>query len=312
MADILTLTVNPSIDISTTVEKIAPIHKLRCSEPLRDPGGGGINVARVAVRFGADVKALYASGGAVGALLQKLVEREGIPSQTIAVSEETRESFTVFEERSGREYRFVLPGPHMSDAQWKRVLKALAEVEERPRYVVASGSLSPGIPDDFYARAAETVETLGAKFVLDTSGPSLQAALNKGVYLFKPNLRELRELSGHPLTNESSWISACRKLIANGATEAVALTLGDQGALLVTKEEAWRARGLEIEVRSTVGAGDSFLGALVASLAAGKDMAKAFQYGVAAGSAALLSPGTGLCGREDVERLLAEVQLEQR
>lgn len=312
MADILTLTVNPSIDVSTSVERIAPIHKLRCSEPLRDPGGGGINVARVAVRFGADVKALCTIGGAVGALLHRLIEREEIPIEPIAVSEETRESFTVFEERSGREYRFVLPGPRLSEAEWQKVLEVLAGVGDRPRYVVASGSLSPGVPDDFYARTAKLVRDMGAKLVLDTSGPSLQAALKTGVYLFKPNLRELRELSGQPLTNEPSWISACRKLILNGAAEAVALTLGDQGALLVTKQGAWRARGLPIEPRSAVGAGDSFLGAMVWSLAEGQDMAQAFRYGVAAGSAALLSPGTGLCQRGDVERLFAEVKLEAR
>ena len=166
-------------------------------------------------------------------------------------------------------------------------------MEDRPRYVVASGSLSPGIPDDFYARTADIVKRLGAKFVLDTSGPSLEAALKKGVYLFKPNMRELRELAGHPLTNEASWISACRKLILGGTAEAVALTLGDQGALLVTKQGAWRARGLEIEVRSTVGAGDSFLGAMVSSLACGQEMEEAFRYGGGGGLGGAAVAGHG-------------------
>jgi 6-phosphofructokinase 2 len=309
MVDIVTLTINPSIDTSTSVDRVTPIHKLRCSVPHRDPGGGGINVARVAIRFGADVNALYATGGATGELLHRLVDREGIPNLAIQVSEETRESFTVFEGATGHEYRFVLPGPQLSEQEWRQFLGALAVIKDHPHFVVASGSLSPGVPPDFYAHAARIAKGLGAKVVLDTSGPPLAAALEEGVYLIKPNLRELNELVGVSLGEEDAWVGACRRLTQAGRAEIVALTLGDRGALLVTRDQAWRADALPIKPVSAVGAGDSFLGAMVWSIARGNSMEDAFRYGLAAGSAALLSPGTELCRREDVERLYPDVIL---
>lgn len=307
MADIVTLTINPSIDTSTSVNRVAPIHKLRCAAPHRDPGGGGINVARVAIRFGANVKALCAAGGATGELLRRLIDREGIPNLVIQVSEETRESFTVFEEATGHEYRFVLPGPQLREEEWRQCLGALAGIEDHPRFIVVSGSLSPAVPSDFYARAARIAKERGARVVLDASGPPLAAALEEGVYLIKPNLRELSELVGVPLEDEASRVDACRRLTAAGRAEIVALTLGDRGALLVTRDHAWRALALPIKPVSAVGAGDSFLGAMVWGLAKGMSIEDAFCYGVAAGSAALLSPGTGLCRWEDVERLYPDV-----
>lgn len=311
MADIVTFTINPSIDTSTSVDRMAPIHKLRCAPPHRDPGGGGVNVARVAVRFGAVVEAFYAAGGAMGALLRRLIDCEGIPNIVIQVSGETRESFTVFEEATGNEYRFVLPGPALREEEWRQCLDALAGLDDDPRFIVASGSLSTGVPADFYGRVARIGKQRGGKVVLDTSGPPLAAALEEGVYLIKPNLRELRELSGDSLEDEHAWVEACRRLTQTGRAEVVALTLGDRGALLVARDGAWRAPALPIKPVSTVGAGDSFLGALVWGLAAGLKIEDAFRYGVAAGSAALLSPGTGLCRRENVERLLPNVVLQR-
>ncbi|MBM3577763.1 MAG: 1-phosphofructokinase family hexose kinase [Alphaproteobacteria bacterium] len=310
MADIVTLTINPSIDTSTAVDRMAPIHKLRCAPPHRDPGGGGVNVARVAVRFGADVIALCAAGGVMGELLRRLIDRERIPNFVIQVSEETRESFTVFEEATGHEYRFVLPGPELREDEWRQCLGALAGLDADPRFIVASGSLSPGVPSDYYAHAARIAKGCGARFLLDTSGPPLAAALEEGVYLIKPNLRELSELAGGPIEGEHAWVDACRRLTEAGRTEHVALTLGDRGALLVAGDRAWRAPALPIKPVSTVGAGDSFLGAMVWGLAEGLRIEDAFRYGVAAGSAALLSPGTGLCRMEDVERLYPDVGLQ--
>lgn len=310
MADIVTLTINPSIDTSTSVNRVAPIHKLRCAAPHRDPGGGGINVARVAIRFGADVKSLCAAGGVTGELLRRLIDREGVPNLVIQVSEETRESFTVFEDATGREHRFVLPGPELREEEWRQYLSALAGLEDRPRFIVASGSLSPAVPSDFYARAARIAKEHGAKVILDTSGSPLARALEEGVFLIKPNLRELSELVGVPLDDEYARVDACRRLTEAGRAEIVALTLGDRGALLVTRDHRWRAHALSIKSLSAVGAGDSFVGAMVWGLAKGMSIEDAFRYGVAAGSAALLSPGTGLCRREDVERLYPDVVLQ--
>ena len=309
MADIVTFTMNPSIDVSLSVERVAPFHKLRCAAERRDPGGGGINVARVMKRFGADVTAMYPIGGALGQLLRRLVDQEGIPGLTTPISAETREDFTVHERATDLQYRFVLPGPQLTEQEWRACLAAFSSLDQRARFVVGSGSLPPGVPDDFYGRVAQAVKRTGGKIVIDTSGPPLRAALQTGVYLIKPSLNEFRILMGKLLETQTDWIEACRSLVNNGYAEIVALTLGEQGALLVTRDQVLRAQALPVTPVSVVGAGDSFLGAMIWSLASGHTVETAFRYGVAAGSAALLMHGTELCQREDTERLVNDVEL---
>lgn len=309
MSDIVTLTVNPAIDIFVNVERVEPTHKLRCSPPRRDPGGGGINVARAAHRLGSDVTAIYPTGGAIGKLLHKLVEREGIASVVTPSHVETRENFTAYERASGEQFRFVLPGVALHRAEWEAILDKLSSLPAPPRYVVASGSVPPGVPENFFAQAVRRAKALGARTAVDTSGLALKAALEEGVTLIKPNLVELTEFVSAPLDSEAERLAACRALASGGGAEIVALTLGDNGALLVTARQAWRAQAPPIEVASTVGAGDSFLGGLVASLAGGAGLAQAFRMAVAAGTAAALTPGNELCREEDVRRLLPEIRI---
>jgi 6-phosphofructokinase 2 len=242
-------------------------------------------------------------------LLHRLVEREGIDSLVTPSHVETRENFTAYEETTGEQYRFVLPGSTLHRAEWEAVLDKLTTLPQKPRFVVASGSVPPGVPNDFFARVARCAKQHGAQCVIDTSGPALQEALKEGVTLIKPNLAELSDLLGTPLDSDRARVAACRKLTSDGSAHAVALTLGDQGALLVTADKALRAQPPAIEAVSTVGAGDSFLGGLVAALASGESLERAFRIAVAAGSAAVLSPGTELCRDEDAQRLLPQVKI---
>ncbi len=311
MPDIVTLTINPAIDIFVNVPRVQATRKLRCSPPKREPGGGGINVARVAHRLGSDVTAIYPVGGAIGKLLHRLVEREDIASLVTPSHVETRENFTAYEETTGEQYHFVLPGSPLHRAEWEAVLDRLASLPSKPKFVVASGSVPPGVPNDFFARVVRHAKALGAKSVIDTSGVALAAALDEGVTLIKPNLVELMDYVGAPLDRDEDRIAACRKLTADGQAEIVALTLGEQGALLVTADHAWRALPLDIETVSTVGAGDSFLGGLISALASGKSLEEAFRVAVAAASAAVLTPGTGLCQPEEVKRLLPKVKIRE-
>lgn len=310
MTRVVTFTPNPAIDVSTSVAKLEPTRKLRCAPARRDPGGGGINAARVIDRLGGDVTAVYPVGGATGALLRKLVDREGLRSVTVAVGEETREDFTVVEEGTGAQYRFVMPGPQLAAGEWQDCLDALAAVAKGAGFVVASGSLPVGVPEDFYARAARVAAGLGARFILDSSGPPLAAAMSEPVYLVKPNLGELSRLTGAALPDDEACVTAARSLVMSGKTEIVALTLGHRGALLVTAGAALRAPPIPVKVVSAVGAGDSFLGAMVWSLARGDSLRDAFKYGVAAGSAAVLAAGTELCRREDVHAIYAKAHVE--
>ena len=309
MSDIATLTPNPAVDLSTSVERIVPVHKLRGTSQRRDPGGGGINVARVIKRLGGEASAIYPVGGATGDLLCKLLEREGVASRTVPIADETREDFFVSEISTGQQYRFILPGPYLTENEWQQCLTLLSRTEPFPSFVVASGSLPRGVPDDFYARVARITKRHGARMVLDTSGPALAAAVAEGVDLIKPNLREMRDLTGFEPSDSRAWEDAARTLTKSGKVAVIALTMGHLGAALVTRDRVLHAPPLAITPVNAVGAGDSFLGALICRMASGAALDESFRLAAAAGAAALLNPGTGLCLMDDVKRLAAQVTL---
>ena len=306
---VLCLTMNPSVDLATDTESVVPTHKLRCGDTLHDAGGGGVNVARVLTRLGGRCIALCPTGGSPGHWLERRMREEGLDSVFLPIADETRVSFTVHERRTGAEFRFVMPGPHLSEAEWMACFNHLEQLPHFSDWLVASGSLPPGVPLDFYARLARLCRSRGSRLVLDTSGAPLAAALADGVYLFKPNLKELAELAGRPLETPEQWQAAARQLVLDGRAEVVALTLGHLGALLVTRDAMWSAPRLDIPVASAVGAGDSFVGGLVWGLQQGLPLEQAFRWGIAAGSATLLSAGTALCQPDDVRRLEALVQV---
>lgn len=311
MRSVVTLALNPAVDVSTSVERVEPVRKLRCEAERRDPGGGGVNVARVAARLGAKATAVFPAGGCAGNTLIGLIRDEGVICRTTPIAGDTREDFSVLERATGQQYRFVLPGPILAEEEWKSCLGVLADSIAPSAVVCASGSLPPGAPMDFYALAANSVSRRSGPFLLDTSGPALRAAVDSGRFtLIKPNLQELRELTGAPLADEPEMIAASRRLIERGAAKVVALTLGAQGALLITLREAWRANPLPITPISTVGAGDSFLGAMAWAFASALSLPEAFRYAMAAASAALLAPGTELCRPEDIRRLLDQARIE--
>lgn len=310
MTEIVTITPNPAVDISTAVEKIVPVYKLRGTWQRRDPGGGGINVARVIKRLGGEAVAVYPIGGPTGDSLRKLVEREGLASSNFAIEDETRQDFFVNETATGQQYRFILPGPPLRESEWQECLNLLSRIVPFPRFVVASGSLPPGVPDDLYARVARMAKQRGARMILDTSGPALAAAVAEGVDLIKPNLREMRDLTGREPSDAHEWEGAAKDLVRSGKVAVIALTMGHLGAVLVTRDLILRAAPLAIAPVSAVGAGDSFLGALIYGLASGMDLDDSFRLAAAAGAAALLNPGTELCRADDVKRLAKAVILE--
>lgn len=307
MARIVTLTLNPAVDVSTATEHVEPEHKLRCAPVQRHPGGGGINVARVAHRLGASVRAVYPAGGLAGDLLGGLLDAEGVPREALPIAGDTRESFHVHENARSRDWRFVLPGPTLAPAEWQACLqRAVAGCED---LLVLSGSLPPGVPTDFYALAAREAASAGGRCVLDASGPALAAALATPVFLVKPSLRELAELTGRALADAASRLLACQVLVARGATRWVALSLGAEGAMLVGAEEAWFAPALAGPVTSTIGAGDSLVGGIVAGLAAGDAPVDAFRLGMAASAAAVRTHGTALGDADEARQLAREVTL---
>jgi 6-phosphofructokinase 2 len=302
MGSIVTLTMNPALDIATSADRVVPAHKLRCAPPRYDPGGGGINVARAVHALGGEAVAIFPAGGPAGGLIRNLLDQEGVRHHPIAIDGFTRESLAVEDRRTGQQFRFILPGPEVSERDQERCLDQLALAAADASHIVASGSLPLGVPEDFYARVAGLVRELGKPLVLDTSGAALKKAGHR-IYLLKPSLRELQDLAGREIRAEDEQAQAAREVIAQDRSEIVVLSLGEKGALLVTAETCERFAAIPVRARSTVGAGDSMLAGIVLGLARGLALREAVRFGMAAGAAALLGSGTELCRRADVERL---------
>ena len=303
---IVTLTMNPALDIATSADVVRPTEKIRCGSARYDPGGGGINVARVTHVLGAAVSAVFPVGGPIGDLLAQLIKDAGVPHRRIEIGESTRESFTVNERHTNEQYRFVLPGPHLTISERARCLDELRKVAAGAEFVVASGSLPPGVPPDLYQRVADVSRELGALFILDTSGHAL-ASMDTGVFLLKPSLRELREHVGRDLRTEAEQLAAARELIDAGITQAVVVSLGSQGALLVTAAHSQRFRAILARPVSSVGAGDAMVAGITVGLSRGWSLSEAVRFGIAAATAMLLTPGTEVPTRADVERFLGLV-----
>lgn len=309
MKPIVTLTLNPAIDSACQADEVRPILKIRTTDERYDPGGGGINVARVIRELGGETIAVYLAGGLTGQAFNHMIDAIGLQSRVIPIAGDTRVSHVVYERSSGQEYRFVPSGPHIHEDEWQACLEAIAALDAD--YVVASGSLPRGLPEDFYARLARVVADKGARLALDTSGAALGAALEQGVFLVKPNLRELETLLGRSLREPAEQDEAASELIDRGRAEIVTLSLGADGALLATGAGCVRLRAPKIKPRSAVGAGDSFVGAMILGIAQGRSPVDAFTLAVATGTATVLTMGTELCRREDVERIYRQIQAEQ-
>ncbi len=305
MRTIVTLTMNPALDVSTSIHSVAPEIKLRCAAPGFHPGGGGINVARAVHFLGGKACAVYAAGGHTGEKLRQLLTDEGIDQLALPIAGTTRESFTCYEDSSGLQYRFTLPGPALSQPEWRACLDASLDLQ--PDYLVVSGSLPKGVPNDFYAQLAIRARAQQCRLLIDSGGDALQAAGKTGVFLLKPNLRELERLAGETLADEAQIKQAARRLIESGMTEAVLVSLGAAGAALATRADYVSLRAPIVPIRSKVGAGDCMVGGLALALAQGRNLLDAARFGVAAGSAAVMTPGTQLCRKDDAERLYAQM-----
>ncbi|MCO6186456.1 1-phosphofructokinase family hexose kinase [Rhizobium sp. L1K21] len=304
--NILCVALNPTIDISCTAKRVEPTHKIRTRGQSLHAGGGGVNVARVVKTLGGDPKLLITSGGVAGTLLEEALGESGIRLDVIELKEPTRIAYAVFDEESGLEYRFVPEGPDVPRAKQQQIARAVGEC--RNGFVVASGSLPRGVPDDIYAQLARIAAENKSRFILDTSGAALKAALDarENIFLVKPSLSELEAYIGLKL-DEQAATEAATALVRDGKAQHVALTLGGDGALLAGPGGVLRLPAIKVEVKSATGAGDSFVAGLVWRLSEGDALEQAFRYAMAVGAATAMTPGTELCHREDVENLLKQL-----
>lgn len=304
-APIVTLTLNPALDVSSSVPVVSPSHKLRCAMPVTEPGGGGINVARVCRRLGEPSVAVVPLGGAVGQRVGELLAAEGLEADTIAIEGQTRESISISEETTGHQYRFVLPGPALSPAEVDACIEATVAAAAGARCLVISGSMpngvGPTIVTDLVAAVGDT------RVLVDTSGPALSAALSSGAYLVKPSARELALVVGRTLDTEADVTDAAVEVHRDNQVDVIVASIGAGGAIVVDDRGIHRLRAPSVQVRSAVGAGDSMVAGMAVGLQRGLSADRATALGVAAGTAAVLTDGTGLCHPADVDRLLHSV-----
>ncbi len=312
---VLSLCLNPTLDVSAQAERVVPYKKNRTTTETVEPGGGGINIVRVLASLGQPAELIYFSGGFSGHQLDSELQHLGMESQRIPIDGDTRIAFNVRDTSTGAEYRFVPEGPVVGSKAGQQVLDAMKLVSlGAGDLVIGSGSLPRGLPDNFYGEISEQVAAHGARFVLDTSGAALREALSTAthghpIFLVKPSRSEIESLAGCTL-DVPGILSAAGQLVTNGAAEHIVVSLGEQGAALIDRDGVRLQKAPQVEVLSAVGAGDSFVAAMCYQIAQGASMDKAFRYGIAAGAAAVLTDGTRLCELADVNRLYTAMALE--
>lgn len=306
MTQIATLTLNPAVDKSSTLAQVVPERKLRCKEPRFDPGGGGLNVARAVKELGGEAAAWWICGGAIGEMLEQLLDAQELDHYPVRVQAMTRENLIVFEESSKQQFRFGFPGATLTQDEIDSCLELLRSKNPPPDYLVLSGSLPPDVDENLYARIAESMPS-SCRVILDTSGRPLRLGVESQVYLIKPNIDELEQLAECNVEDDAQIRSVAQSLIHRGKVQVVVTSLGSGGATVTTADQHEHIRAPTVKIRSKVGAGDSMVGGIVFALSQGKSVAEAVRYGVAAGAAAVMTDGTQLCRRGDTERLYEEM-----
>lgn len=303
---IITLTINPSLDKSTHFSGLIPEKKIRCEKPRYDAGGGGINVSKAIDKLGGSSLCVFTSGGSTGELLEELVANEGIETSVLKTKSWTRENFIAFDNDTKAQYRFGFPGNAFSEEEKQSILSTISDL--KTTYLVISGSLNEGLEPNFYQKIIEITKKSDVKVIVDTSDEALEKVVETGVYLIKPNIGELAKLIGVERLELPEVEQAAKDLIAKGSAEIVVVSLGGDGAILVTKDETHLVKAPKVEKKSTVGAGDSMVGGMVWALSQNKTLKEVIQLGVCCGTAATMNEGTQLFKKDDVERLLREIQ----
>ena len=302
MAKIITITLNPALDTASLTDRILPDKKLRCESPKFEPGGGGVNVSRAIHKLGGESLAIYPAGGSTGDHYNELLEQEGISTQVLPIQDWMRQNLSLVTRSDSQQYRFVMPGAELTNEEQKQLLEIIKQSDAE--YCVISGSFPKGIQDSFEYEMIEACQHKKMKVIFDSSADSLVKAVEHGgLYLIKPNGAELAAMAGMEVENPDDLENQARKLIDERKAEVVLVSLGPQGAMLVTRDFCEQIVPPRVRKNSTVGAGDSMVGATVLALAEGMSIREAARRGVAAGTAATMNYGTELCKKEDVDRL---------
>lgn len=306
MEKIITITLNPALDKSTFVNQVLPEKKMRCESPYYEPGGGGINASRAIKKLGGESCAWFLSGGSPGEILCNLLAEEKVSYKAIPTKNWTRENLMVMERNTGNQFRFGMPGPEVTEEEWRPSLTWLEQMPDAklPEYVIASGSLPPGVPEDYYLQLAKLAHRRGFRLIVDTSGDALLQAAGEGVYLLKPNQHEMAALVGKEEVTVLEQEEIARQILDEGKCEVLVVSLGPRGAMLASKETGISyIVSPAVKQKSAVGAGDSMVGGMALGLLRQMSLDEMVRFGVAAGTAATMTPGSQLCTKEDTEKI---------
>ena len=304
---IISLCPNPSLDVYYYVEALKEDDTNRVKNPFLSAGGKGVNAARVISRFTEDVLLALPLGGCTGECVKGLLEGEGVPLVVVSVSSETRVN-TILEQRAkGRHLLVAAKGSPLSEKEREKLELTVCK-DYSPKVLVLGGSVPPGLPNDYYARIVKRFKGTNTKVIVDADGELLREAVKEGPFAIKPNKYELERLVGSPLVDFREILEAAKEVLKFGV-EVVVVSLGEYGALTVSKKEAFRVVPPKVEVKNTVGAGDSLVGAFAYGIYSGKDLKEAVKLGVACGTATVMEEGIKLCNPEVLRGLLKKVKV---
>jgi 6-phosphofructokinase 2 len=305
---IYTVTLNPALDRTLQVESFAIQQSNRIRSEARYSGGKGIDVSRALLTMGSPNVALGLVGGFDGKEFEGRLLLDGVACSFSRIAGETRTNIIIQDESSGTETALLALGPQVQPSELMDFIARLESLRDMD-FLVVSGSLPPGLTPEVYRRVIEIGNNKGARTVLDTAGEALRHALHAHPSIIKPNWAEVSELAGRQLSDIREIARFCQTL--REWVEIVLVSLGPDGMLMTTPKRILHARPPSVKVRSTVGAGDCAVAGFVHGLAGKEAIADALRRSVAAGTAATLNPGTGLCRSEDIAVILPQVTVEE-
>lgn len=311
MTEILTVTLNPALDLSSETDRVLPDRKLRCAVPRVQAGGGGVNVSRAIAILGGTSRALVGVGGNTGTqLIQLLTEQPGLTALALELPHETRSSLSVIDRGAGQQFRFVMPGPTWSPQDAATADSRIVELAAQTDLLVVSGSVPPGLADNFFCRLADRLPQR-TRMILDTSGAALSAVAGagQGLYALRMDHDEAQMLSGHPCAELTEIAALARNLHRRGVAEQVLIAAGAQGTVLANDQGCWLTRPPVVRVHSKTGAGDSFVAGFTQALAQGHGPLEACRFGTAAAASAVTTPDTDLCSAAETQRYANEVTI---
>lgn len=308
---ILTVCLNAAVDVTYLVDRFEPGREHDVREISRSPGGKANNVARVVAAMGHQVVATGFSGGATGRFIEGSLRSLGVTPEFVPMAGESRASVTVVDRGGGSHTLLREPGPLVTEEDALRLLQQFSRLIRGVDFAVVSGSLPPGIPDDFYAELVSTAYRVGqVRCVVDASAAVLRATAPAQPYMVKPNLDELSEWAGRPLTSQAEILEAARALMEEGPL-VVAVSLGAEGLMLVSPEGSWKAVPPLVKAVNTVGSGDSLVGGFMSGLLEGRSADEILRMAVACGTANALSAGVAEVDLGTVAQLVRQVRVER-